>query len=359
MASDGQWQFQIHDTATGRLLDRVHPASGSWTRRMSGEGSGSHVFKLSDADYDRSTWRDLFETWERTLVVCWSYPGVLGPIYAGIITGTTYDPTSGTVTVEHAGIRDLLDARLTFANGNYRQGGLWINGKSPWGALRTILERATGNTGRGLPFDYTYLPDTAGDISLGWAASQVATIADCISDLEALGYETNFVPQFRGDHEFSWAPTIGTRLEGPTVEMTMTAAESPMSDVSVQIDGTNRATSVFAAGNGSGEDMVAGWWPSGVPNVPIALERTTQAKRQQDSMTSVARAEYETHQRDTVQWSFTVDVFDSDHTPATFVPTNLVRVHTWGDPWLSDQVRTLRVIALAGDMTNKLKPEVQ
>src|SRR5690606_29252802 len=109
MASDGQWQFQIHDTATGRLLDRVHPASGSWTRRMSGEGSGSHVFKLSDADYDRATWRDLFETWERTLVVCWSYPGVLGPIYAGIITGTTYDPASGTVTVEHKGIRDLLD----------------------------------------------------------------------------------------------------------------------------------------------------------------------------------------------------------------------------------------------------------
>ena len=353
------WQFQIHDTATGQLLDRVNPASGSWTRRLSGEGSGSHTFKLSDADYSRDVWRDLLKTWDRTLVVCWSYPGVIGPIYAGIITGTTYDPASGTVTVNHSGIRDLLDARLTFANGNYTQGGLWVTNKSPWGALRTILGRATGNTGRSLPFDYSYLPDTAGDITIGWAAPQVATIADCIGDLEALGYETNFVPQFMSDHVFSWAPTIGERLEGSTTEMTMTVPDSPMSDVSVRIDGKLKATSVFAAGNGSGVDMVTGWWPLGVPAGPVALERTTQAKRQQESLTAVARADWNIHFKDTVQWSFTVDVFDSDHTPATFVPTNLVRVHTWGDPWLADQVRTLRVVALAGDMTNKLRPEVQ
>lgn len=353
------WQFQIHDTATGQLLDRVNPASGSWTRRLSGEGSGSHTFKLSDADYSRDVWRDLLKTWDRTLVVCWAYPGVIGPIYAGIITDTSYDPASGTVTVNHSGIRDLLKARLTFANGNYAQGGLWVQNKSPWGALRTILGRATGNTGRSLPFDYSFLPDTAGNISLGWARSQVATISDCITDLEALGYETNFVPQFMSDHVFSWAPTIDVRLEGPSVEATITAQGTPFSDVQVRIDGTEKNTSVFASGNGSGEDMMVGWWPAGAPSGSIALERTTQAKRQQDSLTEVAQAARSLHATDTVQWSFTVDVFDSDYTPASFVPTNLVRVHTWGDPWLADQVRTLRVIALAGDMTFKLKPEVQ
>lgn len=353
------WQFQIHDTATGQLLDRVNPASGSWTRRMSGEGSGSHTFKLSDADYSRDVWRDLLKTWDRTLVVCWAYPGVIGPIYAGIITGTTYDPASGTVTVNHSGIRDLLKARLTFANGNYSQGGLWVQNKSPWGAFRQILRRGTLNEGRALPFDLSFVPDGSGDINLGWARSQVATISDCITDLEALGYETDFVPQFMNDHQFSWAPTIGPRLEGPTVEMTMTVPDSPMSGVKVVIDGAERNTSVFASGNGSGEDMVVGWWPAGAPSGSIALERTTQAKRQQESLTDVAQAARSLHATDTVQWSFQVDVFDSDFTPASFVPTNRVRVHTWGDPWLADQVRTLRVIALAGDMTFKLKPEVQ
>lgn len=353
------WQFQIHDTATGQLLDRVNPASGSWTRRMSGEGSGSHTFKLSDADYPRSTWRDLLKTWDRTLVVCWAYPGVIGPIYAGIITDTTYDYASGTVTVNHSNIRSLLDARLTFPNSHYSSGDLTINGKSPWGALRAILERATTDVGRGLPFDYSFLPDTSGGVELAWTAPQVATISDCIADLEALGYETNFVPQFMNDHQFSWAPTIGSRLEGPTVEATLTAEESPFSDVSVKIDGTDRATSVFASGNGSGEDMIVGWAPSGVPVGPVALERTTQAKRQQDSLSGVAAAELALHSSDTVQWSFSVDINGDLFTAASFVPTNLVRVHTWGDPWLGNQVRELRVIALSGDMTFRLKPEVQ
>lgn len=353
------WQFQIHDTATGQLLDRVNPASGSWTRRLSGEGSGSHTFKLSDADYSRDTWRDLLKTWDRTLVVCWSYPGVIGPIYAGIITDSSYDYASGTVTVNHAGIRSLLDARLTFANGNYSSGSLTINEKSPWGALRRILDRATANVSRGLPFDYSFLPDTDGDISLAWAAPQVATISDCIADLEALGYETNFVPQFMNDHQFSWAPTIGSRLEGPTVETTLTAQDAPFSDVSVRIDGTDRATSVFASGNGSGVDMVVGWAPSGMPLGTVALERTTQAKRQKASLSGVAAAEYALHSSDTVQWSFSVDINGGEFTPASFVPSNLVRVHTWGDPWLSDQSRVLRVVALAGDMSFRLKPEVQ
>lgn len=360
------WQFQIHDTVTGRLVDRVNPASGSWTRRMSGKGSGSHVFKLLDADYDQATWRDLLEPWKRTLVVLWvDESGGRAPLYAGVITKSQYDYATKAVTVSHECVRTLFMARLTFANGNYSNGGLWIEGKSASGALRAILQRATGNTGRSLPIDYAFIPDGTGDINLGWAAPQLAYIDDCLTELERLGYDIDFVPQFMDDHLFSWAPTIGKPLRGPMSEHTLTAVEAPFTGVSVTIDALKAATSVFVVGNGSGEDMKVGWAPAGIPAESPALERKDQAKRQQSSLGSIATARLGERSWATVQWSFSVDLDRRDsitglrETPVTFVPTNLVRIHTAGDPWLTDQYRDLRVVALAGDMTHRVKPEVQ
>lgn len=351
------WHFQIHNTITGRTVDTVHPSAGSWTRRLSGMGEGEHSFPLTAMGYADGVARGLFSPWSRTLVVLWDW----SPVYAGIITGTEYDRPTGTVTVRHQELRSFFGSRLTFPITDYASGDVKISGKSPWGAVRHVLQRATTGAGRELPLDYTYLPDGVGDVGLDFDRYQVATIEDCLSAVQDLGYDIDFVPQFRGDHEFSWAPTVGKPLTTPGPDLDVTAEFSPVKDLRVSIDGAKQATGVFYSGNGTGKDMAYGLSPRApeAANIP-ARELYVQGKDVRDSalLNKLADEELGTRRSATVQWSFGVDVSD-DMSPLDVVPTKVVTLLTSGDPWLTDDSRACRVVALSADMGLTVTPEVQ
>lgn len=347
------WRFQTHNIVTGRLVDVVYPASGSWTRRLSGRGAGSHGFKLADSDLSRPQLHDVFAD-HNVLVVLWDF----APIHGGVIEKPSYALDTDTLTVNHTGIRAMLGARRTFPNGGYATGDLTISGRSAAGAVRAILQRAMDGPGRGLSLDLSHIPDGAGGLDFHWPAHQLPSIDDCLSEVEDRGFEIDFVPQLSGDHDFSWAVTVGKPLVGPMIEHTATAEDSPLSGVIVDRDLVNKATSEFVSGNGTGEDMSWSYAPRDGSFTTPALERYVQSKRDRgDGLAQVADAALAENADGTTQWSFGVNL--ERESPVSYVPTNTVRVHTRGNKWLDDGFADLRVVSLAGDMSMTLRPEVQ
>lgn len=349
------WRFFLHDTITGAKLEEVWPSEGSWTRRLNGQGSGQHTFQLGDplTGLSRAMWRDFLTPNSRTLVVAWEAT----PVYAGILLRSVYDRDKRTVTVSHGEIRALFAARLTFGVNVYPQGDLTITGRSASGAVRAILARATQWSSEwALPLA---LPaDGAGPITKTWKRYEVRTIEDCLGEIEAEGWEIDFHPTYDSQQRLSWAVRVGKPITGSLTDYHLGAAESPLTGVQVTIDGKDQLTGVFVTGNGTGADIVTAWAGSTTGNsIPIRdSSRPGGSERNPAALQRIAQAYLDDWSTPVVQWSFGVNL--SAVSPLVFRPAERVRLVTSGDLWVADGERTVRVVALAGDMSLSVKPEV-
>ena len=348
------WEHWIHDTQSGTPLQQVYPAACTWARRLTGTGTGTATFKLADGTSIPDA-RSLLTAWSRTLVV---RSGTF-VAYAGLITRRAYDRDAGTVQASLSELRSLFSKRPTGGALNYGSGwNLNIQNRSPAGAVRMILQRVLGiTTAHALPVD---LPaGGAGSYSRDVRYWETVTASDLFEELEKTGVEIDFRPYLTPGGSLRWAVDVTERIERGATDLTVNASQSVVNGLSVVEDGASQATGVIVTGKGTGADMlVAGSArnPYGIP----ARDEKREAKDIDIPIVLQAQANYAMAEAADVteQWSFGVRLEDPV-TPQMVQPGRIVRLDVRDDQWIPSGVYQRRIIALSGDMTVNVKPEVQ
>lgn len=354
------WSYAIHDTRTGAHLLEVQPSACSWTRRLTGSGTGSVDFNLLDSDtaIPRATIRELLKPTARTVVVKWG----THVAYAGLVTDTSYERDTGVVTANFMELRTLFAKRMTGGVNQY--GATWnfsYSGRSASGAARAILVRSMAPSSEwNLPID---LPaNGTGILSRQVDFYETMTIADLLQEVEDQASVTVDFRPYLTSGSLRWeVRVVGEAQTFGVTDLPISPAESRATGLTVKLNGQKQVTGVLALGNGTGEDMVTAYAPmggSGATEIPVRDE-----KRESKDLKTVAQlqqfaaAEYEKWSRVREQLSFRARLSDG-LTPVMLEPGRLLRMDVRNDPWLPDGVREQRVIALAGDMGLGVTPEV-
>lgn len=360
------WSYMIHEFRTGAPVMRVEPSACSWTRRLTGTGTGSFELKLRDSltAIPRAMVRDILTENRMALAVRWGTGATPHVAFAGFITGATYDLDTGTISAALAEPKTIFNKRMT---GGVNQYGvpwdLTITNRSLAGAVRAILARAMAPSSEwALPLD---LPaDGAGTYSRKVAYWETVTIADLITEVEKQGVTVDFRPYVTS----AGVLRFNVRVLGPTstsgsTDLPVTVPESRVVGLSVSRDAARQVTGVLVVGKGTGKNMKTAYAPTGGSRatlLPVRDEKRDTAKDIDDvaQLQEIAKAEYAKWKDPVEQWSFSVRL-DDELTPDLVQPARLLRMDVRGDEYLLEDVYQQRVIALAGDMTLAVKPEVQ
>lgn len=344
------WTVEIRDTQTGALRLRVEASGGAWGRGDTSERQ--HTFMLRGDGLDRATRKDLFRKWDRTIVQCWDG----APVYAGLVSTTSWDPATGVLTVSHVDIRAIARRRMLFGVGSYAPSGTTVcTSLSRRGIARRIIY---------LGFVYEYssawplpvnLPaEEAGSITRTYYHYEFQTIDKLLSDVQSEdgGPDVDFQPKLSGGL-LSWDALIGSPyLTGPPFEFILKGDAQP-SGVSVTEDGQKQATGVFALGKGSEQDMRVGSIALSV-TAGISKDFVVPHKDVDDvnRLNSLAASDVTALASPTVQWTMAVDA--SIVNPAEVRIGSPVKTWSQGDEWIDDGWTTHRIIAFSGDFTNKI-----
>lgn len=185
-----------HDIRTGAPLLRVAASSATGSPTITGDGSGTVTVPLREKKYTateaaaaRAINRNIFRVNDRIVTL---RDGEHIP-YAGFIEGTSYDFSTGVLTLRLKEIRQILRQRLTFPVDQPELGNMTIAGKSWEGTVRAIIQRAMWwSTQWVLPIDVPV--DSSGTVNLTWRAYQELTINDLLAQIESWGAVIMFRP---------------------------------------------------------------------------------------------------------------------------------------------------------------------
>lgn len=361
------WKHSIHNTITGAKLLDIEPSSGSWRRALGGGGQGLHVVQLRDGrneDITPALARQLSEPNQASIAVRWNDT----VLYAGTITRAVYAIGTGALAIHHEeGIRGLLRNRTTFGvGGGYAGGDLVISGRSAAGAVRAILFRGAGGTWGAswdLPID---LPaDAAGGVSFTSRRWDFHLIDDLLGQMEALGWEIDFRPYLTAGGALRYETIVGSRISAGSLEFVVTAEKTPVTGLTVTRDGSKQLSGVFVLGKGSEDKMLRG--EAGFVAGPVIPVRD--AVRSRKDVASAARlddmamADLVEHRYPTEQWDFSLIAEVDDEVElldvAALIPGVTLRMLTSGDEYIPDDTHSMRMLAVSGDLSRTLKPEVQ
>jgi hypothetical protein len=378
------WRCWIVDTRTGVKQLEVFPSSGTWSRVLNGAGRGTHTFKLpgnrlpeDHPDYNPMVDHSLTRLWSRTLVVCRETGGaafgVLPPVvFSGIITRRRYHQPSKTLTLTEVDIRTLLGRRWPFGPASYwANEGLHIPGRlvceglSYRAIIARILEMSLSGTSDiySLPFVLPPLGE-AGPFKRIYENYDFVTAADAIDDIQDsdFGPDVDFEGRWNwmGNHE--WNVRTGTpdapQLSGETFDFDMSVEQPRLTNLSETEDGNNMMTGQASIGLGSEQAMrVGGWGLEGSAQIP-ALDVTELYKTEIDEPTlaSYSVAAIKALGQPTVQYEFGML---ASQEPGVVPLASIFRITNNDDPWIPDGHKDLRLISIAGDMTEKLTVDVQ
>lgn len=354
------WSVAIHDTQSGAFLSLVEPSGGSWGR---GDVTGrQHTFPLRSDGLTRTTRRDLFRKWDRVLVQRWEDEnGSTKPVYAGLISDTSYDRATGVLTVSHVDLRALASRRMLFGVGSYAPSGTTVcTGLSLRGIARRVIYL-------GFVFPYSSawpvpvnLPaEEAGSITRTYYHYEFQTVDQILSDIEGEngGPDVEFQPKYSGG-VLSWDVLIGNPyLTGPTFDTHLSGDVTP-TGVTVAENGQKQATGIFTLGKGSEQDMRVGSFALAVSE---GLSRDyTRTHKDVDDVTrlnDLALADLNAVKSPTVQWSMKVQA--SEFPPDELRPGSTVRTFTTGDEWIADGLTTHRILGFSGDFTDTITLQLE
>lgn len=342
------YSFAIHDVQSGVFLDFVQPAAGDWIRGAVEEKS--FTFKLRGDGRTRAQRRDLFKTWERAIVVRWNDV----PVYAGLITGRPYRPSSGVLVVKHIDARALLARRMLFGIGSYLPWGVFdFRGYSTRGVVRQLLYY-------GLIHPYSTAWPIHAEVggaeggSSPWAQffhydfqnveSMLAT-----AETQEGGPDVDLALEYRNGNVLWWVARIGTPfLTGAGFE-TRLQGDSILSSVDVGESGLRQATGIFTTGRGFEQDMRVGQAALSVSS-GVSRDYVVPFKDVDDvaRLDSLAAGQLGSVSSPRVEWKFTGRTADFD--PATVQVGSIVRVFSEEDEWIDDGWSQHRILTFAGSV---------
>ena len=367
------WSFWVCDTRTGVKQLQVFPSGGSFGRTLNAAGQGgSDTFPLAASKLSRAQWKDLTTPWRRTLVRCWD--GV--PVYAGVITGRSYDRDTKTLTVRHADIRALLAKRFPFGVNSYYANG--VSGAPGKLVLTNLSLRAIaanvvqqGLIGPhpiySLPIVFPTLSEP-GPYSRTYFNYNFATVPSALQELQDVdgGPDIDFAPRWSASGTLEWEMRAGTpatpALTGGTFEFNLTSEECPLTHVNVDEDGSKQVNGMFTIGAGSEEDMrVAGRGIGDYGETIFPALDGTQSLKDIDDLNTLSLHSFSAinvQQNPTKQWGMSLLASGYPGLNRLTLGSTL-RVYSKDDPWIDDGYASLRLIGFSGDMTENITLDVQ
>lgn len=282
--------------------------------------------------------------------------------FAGLVQSRTYARDSGVVTAECMELRGLFEKRMTGGVNQY--GPVWdfsYSNRSAAGAVRAILARSMAPSSEwDLPID---LPaDGSGSLSRQVDFFETVTINDLLKEVEdQAGVTVDFRP-YVSSGSLRWeVRVLGASATVGVTDLPVTVEGSHVTGLTVTEDGTKQVTGVLALGNGTGEDMRTAYAPtggSGATEIPVRDEkRSSKDLKTTAQLQRFANAEYAKWSLARESWSFSARL-DDDLSAAMLQPGRLLRMDVRGDEWVTDGLRERRVIALSGDLSLSVTPEV-
>lgn len=345
-----EWSTAIHATQSGELLEVIKPAAGGWVRGQ--VSSRQHLLRLADDGLNRTRRHEVFQEWDRTLVV--RDNGV--PVYAGLITGLPYAKASQLLTVKHIDLRELLKRRHLFGVPFYEAAGkVDVEGLSLGGVIRRMLYLGLVHPfSEWWPVPVNLPAEEAGSISRTFFHYDFQTIDKILTDItkEDGAPDFDLQPVYDADERLSWDALIGSPyLAGPTFDVPLDADESPATDLAVGRDGMRMATGVFVQGKGGEQDMRVAQVVDDIPGLSKDWELPAKKVDDLDQLASLGRGYLKPRARPTRQWSLSVQA--ADVPPHLLRLGSTIRTHIHDDPWLPDGAETHRVIGFSGDVSSE------
>lgn len=351
------WTYWIHDLRTGDPELQVYPAACSWTRRLSGRGDGRFTFSTADGtSVPRfGAGHELLRPYNRVIAVRWGDHVA----YAGVIREWEYDAASRTVQASTEEVRVMFSRRLMGRPTEY--GPAWdfsYTGRSANGAVNAILERSlTLTTEYRIPIDKP--PWTEGSLSRQARFYEIVTAEDLLREVEDTGATIDFAPYVTDAGRLRWKASAWTTYQRGVLDLSVSAPDSPIRNLRVRLNGDRQASGVVAVGKGTGADMLVAYATQGEAGMPALVQRVDVKDFDRiEEVAAAGRAAVLGRVWPIEQWSYDVHV-GSGLSPADLEPGMLLRLDLRGDTWIPDGLREQRVLALAGDMTDFVRPEVQ
>lgn len=371
------WSYEMCGPRTGDRYDSVTVSSVTWGTRMNGRiAKGTAVIQTRDDAYegwDSTYFEYITRRWERVLVGKWFD----FPIFAMIVTNRSYDFASGELTLTLADIGELLRKRHYFPASAYSSNAsLTIGPHTPTSMLKAHALNLAGG-GYFAEMSARRMPLHAGEIVSGnrtftTKQSEFLYPWDYMVDAanEENGIDWLLEPSFgSGSSEGSqisnlqWWFRTGRPMEQRSVHhFTVNAPDTPLSGLTADDNGEEYATTVFAVGEGTGDDRpVRRAGSTNVPELPRVLQLNQVSDVAKLATMAAGERDYAIDPPDS--WSFQM--------PASYAlarnggqPDDGVRVGSrifldYTDRYYGEGQAELYVIGLSGDGGELVNVEVQ
>ncbi|MDJ1372777.1 hypothetical protein [Gulosibacter molinativorax] len=261
----------VHTVTGERIFTKIGGTVGSWTTSLTTPGTGSVTIYARDQKrkLDFESVRLLRRTAATAIVIeevkheVFSGPGHIQ--YAGYVTDSEWDDSTGMLSLNLVEIKKLGDKRQMWVPGEGGPNELTITGASMYRIVREVLWRAFGReigTRHALPF--LWPEEKPGQLTYELFRYHYKSLTQVMSDLDATGGpDWNLRPRWVGGL-LKWDVHIGS----PTFdwgEVRMRAAtpenpvRTPVSKLKELQDGSEQASDVWVIGAGSEADMRVGW----------------------------------------------------------------------------------------------------
>lgn len=368
------YRHSFGDLRTGRILEEYLVDDMSWSRPLNDAGTANGTLNLEDADV-RST-RPRF-----TCAVArsfWMIEWDAVPVWGGVIWTHHYTrKPSRRLKLGAAGLWSLFDHRKAVAALAYTQApaaeaDLGWTGISLGTQAKRLVQSALAHVGGDLPI--VLPPDVAGDSIRNYPAYNLPWIGDMLSNLTAVedGPDLEFTIERDPAREsyVRWRMRIGDPLleqTGDYWRFDDTVPESPVTDLTVKIDGSKMGTRGWVPGEGQERDMLLALQeePELVDaGYPLLEVEDTSHKTTSDPLTLEAHAWglVGRRSRPTEQWDLAVRADAPDASLGQYSPGDAALLTVEDDGYIPDGEHPVRIIGMSSgsnraDVTLELAPQ--
>lgn len=360
------WEAGIYTTRSGSpefVFKTGHPlASARWNSTLGSKGSGTHTLLLRDSGIPKSMLREISRGNKYTLVQR-SGDDVA---YAGVIRNRRFVESGSALVLSSTELRAaILGTRYPFGVNEYNPaaGILTVVNRSHAATVRAVLLAATKNNavpGWGLPLD---LPaDASGSFNASWKHEEKLTTEDILTQIEKDGAEIDFRPYIDAGGYLRYSVVCQPQIaSGTPFLLPANAPRSIVLGLTTEEDYVGQRTGLLGFGKGSGQDTPWKYAPTtgdGIGDLPVMdsdesfpdLEDATRLQNATDVMFARKR-------KPTEQWDYSLHIADVGVAMAK--PGAIHDLHVFGSDFIEDGSHPQRVISLAGDLSDIVKPGVQ
>lgn len=352
------WRVWSVSTSDWQSKVQVTPSAAPWARALNSGKGGSTDFRVGDPRVAETATPTTLAPWSRLLVM--EFFGQI--VYAGFITGASYDRDTGTVSVTHEDAWSLWRKRVManiVANG-VQATELVFNSVSLANLVKQAFYQGQNDAAR-FNFPIVLPPDEAGPVSKTFEGFQLPTVASVVEDVMNTegGPDVDLFPRWRDDGSIEWFLRMGNLTDG-LWSWDLAAPKSQASGLKFRQDGSQMANRIIAVGEGSEKNMLLQVADGSASSSFLPLDAVANYKdeKDNDALAARARADLAARGKPTEQVSMDVQM-DGDFTVDMLRLGGTVNWRVQGDPYLGTGWRSSRLIEFSGDLTDKIHLEFQ